>query len=525
MTLSFAHLLRKCLIVSHRYLGIAISLLVVVWFASGIMMIYSGGMPAVTPQERLDGLYPLDLSRIRLTPSQAADSAGFGPESGGFDGRVTLLSVMDRPAYRFGGDTTVFADSGQIMDELSPEQSRTAAGRFLRLPEEKLRSAGTLTEVDQWTLLQGRQMPLHKFAADDGLGTQLYIQPLTGEVAMLTTRRSRALAWVSTIPHWLYFASLRDNQPVWYQIVVWTSALACVLAVLGLILAVTQFKRPKPFRLRAAIPYAGWMRWHYITGVVFGLFTLTWAFSGLLSMEPFEWTRAEGLEAPRDVFKGGPLDLSQFAAMDPAAWDRLLQGRAIKEVEFVRIQGDPYYIARTAPNEPLATQQRERLHQPYNVTARAESNRLLVSAKTLEIRSEPFSVESLMARLRAALPDVPVLEQQLLPEYDSYYYSRGRQTPLPVLRVKFGDPAQTWFYIDPEMSQVLAQVHRLNRLERWLYSGLHDLDFSFWYDRRPLWDIGVITLCLGGLASSGIGLFLGIKRLRRGVRSDPAPPA
>jgi uncharacterized membrane protein YedE/YeeE len=30
-----------------------------------------------------------------------------------------------------------------------------------------------------------------------------------------------------------------------------------------------------------------------------------------------------------------------------------------------------------------------------------------------------------------------------------------------------------------------------------------------------LWDIAVITLCLGGLASSGIGLFLGAKRLLR----------
>ena len=110
-----------------------------------------------------------------------------------------------------------------------------------------------------------------------------------------------------------------------------------------------------------------------------------------------------------------------------------------------------------------------------------------------------------MARLKAALPDVPIVEQQLLTEYDSYYYSRGRQTPLPVLRVKFDDPAETWVYIDPEMSQVLAQIHRLNRVERWLYNGLHSLDFAFWYDRRPLWDIGMIALCLGGLASSGIG--------------------
>jgi len=67
------------------------------------------------------------------------------------------------------------------------------------------------------------------------------------------------------------------------------------------------------------------------------------------------------------------------------------------------------------------------------------------------------------------------------------------------------------------MSQVLAQIHRLNRVERWLYNGLHSLDFAFWYDKRPLWDIGMITLSLGGLSLSTIGLFLGIKRVRRGT--------
>ena len=59
----------------------------------------------------------------------------------------------------------------------------------------------------------------------------------------MTTRRSRALAWIGTIPHWLYFAALRANQPLWYRIVVWTSGAACVLAVLGLDAGVMQFRR------------------------------------------------------------------------------------------------------------------------------------------------------------------------------------------------------------------------------------------------------------------------------------------
>ena len=135
-------------------------------------------------------------------------------------------------------------------------------------------------------------------------------------------------------------------------------------------------------------------------------------------------------------------------------------------------------------------------------------------------------MESLLARLTAAVPEAPVVESVLLDEYDSYYYSRGRQTPLPVLRVKLADPGETWLYIDPGLSRVLASGQRLNRVERWLFNGLHSLDFAFWHDRRPLWDIGVIALSLGGLASSGIGLWVGLRRVRRAIgRMLPARAA
>ena len=72
------------------------------------------------------------------------------------------------------------------------------------------------------------------------------------------------------------------------------------------------------------------------------------------------------------------------------------------------------------------------------------------------------------------------------------------------------------------MSQVLAQVHRLNRVERWLYNGLHSLDFAFWYDQRPLWDIGMIVLLARRPRVERHRLLFGIKRLRRGVSTATA---
>jgi hypothetical protein len=497
--------LRKWLILTHRYAGIVLSLFVVLWFATGITMMYAGGMPRLTPELRLEKLPNLDLARVRLTPAEAAEAGLIGEP-----GRAVLLSIMGRPAYRFGAaePTTVFADTGDVLERATLAQARTIASRFAGLTEDQVDHVATLNRVDQWTLVQSRQLPLHKFRVNDERGTELYVSPRTGEVTMITTRSGRALAWISTIPHFFYFAALRENQPVWYQFVVGTSALVCALAVLGLVLGIVQSVKQK---------YTGAMKWHYVTGLVFGVFTVTWAFSGLLSMEPFEWTNSPPLEVGRNVFTGGPIDLGKYAAMKPAEWEHLVDGRGIKEIELARIQDEHFYMIRLA-QDPEADKRPERLHQPYYITGRAEADRLLVRADTLQVRREPFSAESLLARLRTELPEVPVLEQQMLTEYDAYYYSRQHLTPLPVLRVKFADPGETWFYIDPSNSTLLSQVTRLSRIERWLYNGLHSLDFPFWYDMRPAWDIVMIVLLLGGLISSSIGLVLGFSRVARAVR-------
>ena len=522
-------LFRRAVILSHRYLGIVLSLLLIMWFATGITMMYWGGMPRVTPEQRLERLEPVDFARVQLAPAEAAERAGLDRP-----GRVTLVTLLDRPAYRFGSrnSTVVFADTGDVLDELSREQAKDVAVSFTRAPAAQVHYVRTLHDVDQWTL-QSR-MPLQKFRVDDEAGTEVYIQPQTGEVAMMTTRSGRGWAWVSTIPHWMYFTALRTNQPLWYRLVVWTSALACVLAVLGLILGVTQlrlrsvFRRSRSFRLKAeatnlaaAIPYSGAMRWHYISGVVFGVFTFTFAFSGLVSMEPWAWTNAPGLEVPRDVLSGGEVDLSRFAAHPPAEWDQILGNRPAKEVEFTRMLGEPYYVVRRGAVE-RDDEDRERLHQPYPIRhARIEDDRLLIAADTFRVRRGLFDQAELVGRVRAAAPEARIVESLLLSEYDAYYYSRVGQVPLPAVRIKFDDPAETWVYVDPSLGQVVTAINRWGRVERWVYHGLHSLDFPYLYNSRPSWDIVMIVLCLGGLTSSGIGFVLGVRRMRRAVRRVP----
>src|SRR5687767_5151651 len=126
--------LRKALILSHRYLGIVLSVMFVMWFVTGIGMIYSRGMPRLTPQVKLTRRAPLDLSNVKLTPAEAAEKAAWDEK-----GRVTLLSILDRPAYRFGDSLTVFADDGAPLAEIDEATAGKIAAKFMSLPLEKVR--------------------------------------------------------------------------------------------------------------------------------------------------------------------------------------------------------------------------------------------------------------------------------------------------------------------------------------------------------------------------------------------------
>jgi hypothetical protein len=506
---------RRILILTHRYLGIPLSVLFVLWFVTGIAMIYVGGMPTLAPQTRLARLPPLDLAAVRVTPVAAAAEAAAG------FGSATLTTVLGRPVYHFAslyGSATIFADDGTSLDEIDRDTARRVAAEFQGVPENEVVWLETVERPDQWTLQLGRDLPLEKFAVADGAGTEVYVSRYSAEVRQVTTARSRTLACIATIPHWFYITPLRSNQPAWYWTVVGAAGLGCLVALLGLALGVTQFNRSEPFRWKNAVRYRGAARWHYLLGCVFGVFALTWVFSGLLSMEPFDWSNADGIALDSDALNGGPVELARFTPAPARSWAALLGGRTLKELEFRHIHGEPYYLARYTEDDPSAAPRRERLHQPYDIGGRGEPRHLLVAASTLEERTQPFTTEDILARLAVATPGAPIAAHDLLTDYDSYYYSRNGQAALPVLRVKFADPLETWMYIDTEQSQVVASVHRLHRLERWLYNGLHSLDFGFWYDRRPLWDIGMIVLSLGALATSSIGLWLGFRRLLR----DPA---
>jgi len=277
------HRAARVLVYTHRWLGIVSGVLFIVWFASGIVMIYAR-MPELDPLERLARLPAINPATMRVMPA-AADGEIAG---------VTISTLETRPIIRVtgsGGTETWFADTGDRVPMVDAEQAIRVARAF-HGGTHAIRHDARLTDADQWSFGVRGRMPLHRLAVGDPAGTMLYVTESGGAVALKTTASGRLWGAAGAVMHWLYFTPLRRNASLWAQAIIWLSIAGTVLCLVGTAWGCWRMSPLRGYRLRDRrqwSPYAGWMRWHHYAGLIFGVVTTTWIFSGLLSMDPWDW--------------------------------------------------------------------------------------------------------------------------------------------------------------------------------------------------------------------------------------------
>lgn len=509
---------RRWIIYTHRWLGIAGCLIFIIWFASGVVMVYAR-LPRLTAEERLFRLTPVEWSSVRVTPEKAAARLGLQPE------RFRIGMLGDRPVYRFlaGGTwSTVFADSGEDLRGLSKEEAIEVIRRFMPEHAATLRYAGHLTVPDQWLLDGGlpRFLPVHRIALGDAERTYVYVSDRTGEAVMKTTARGRFWGYMGAVLHWTYFTPFRLKSWLWRWSIIWAALIGCVLCVSGVVIGIWRYSPSRRFRLkgeRSHSPYAGMLWWHHYAGLVFGLFSFTWALSGALSLTPWDWAPGTA-PTPRQVaaVAGGPFRLNTltFAGLraGAAAIDTAF---ASKEFEVLQFAGQPYLMAYRPPETfDIGRWNNPDLRAVVSAQLRIE-HRLAAVGGSEHRAFTRFPDAAVLAVARAAMPGVAIEDATWLDEYDAYYYDRRNFKTLPVLRVRYADPSRTWLYLDPQHGSILLRHERLSRVNRWIYHGLHSLDFPFLYRSRPAWDIVVILLSAGGFALSMTTLAPAWRRLKR----------
>jgi len=365
-----------------------------------------------------------------------------------------------------------------------------------------------IAQPDQWTLQVRPLLPAHRIALGDAQRTVLYVSEQTAEPVLATTRAGRVWGYVGAVFHWIYFTPIRRNGAVWTQLIIWTSIVGSFLCLTGLVWGLWRFSSSSRYRLRGVphshTPYAGLMRWHHYIGLVFGLFTFTWIFSGLLSMNPWDWSPdTSATREQRETMSGGPSSFDSVTLSSlRAAAGALGASMTVKEIELLQFRGEVVAEAYRAPDPTRPP------HPPLDDPGAVYAARVALDHGLVSLAHPDrgvftaFDTGDVESAARDAMRGVDVSDLEWLSAYDAYYYDRDAALPLPVLRVRFADPIGTWLYIDPGRGAILRREERLTRVNRWLYHGLHSLDFPWLYNRRPLWDAVVILLSAGGLAVS-----------------------
>ena len=257
------------------------------------------------------------------------------------------------PAYRLSGRAPliVFADTGETFAGLDRVGAADVARQWAPAGRQ-IRYDAYLTEPDQWTLQT--TLPVHRFAVDDMTGTYVYVSQATGEVVQRTTRRERFWASLGPVLHWIYFTRLRKHGRLWNNVVIWSSLVGCVLCATGLLWGCLQFSLGRRFRIRgapAASPYTELMKWHHYAGLFFGLVTLTWVYSGLLSLEPFNWFASDDFTPEqREAAAGGPLRVDQLT-LDSMRTALSIFPFEPKQLDVVQVRGEPFWVAQRAPSQ------------------------------------------------------------------------------------------------------------------------------------------------------------------------------
>jgi len=511
----------KLSIIVHRWLGVALCALFLLWFPSGIGMMY-WGMPSVSTQDRLDHMPPLAPETIVLSPEEAAERIGEKPSPS----QIRLSSFDGRPVYRFGGDggRIVFADTGDEYRGANETMRHRQAAAWTGQPLSAATIESMGPEPDQWTV--GNRLrtlrPLWKYSWPDG--QSVYIGE-SGEVLLHTTPGTRLRAYLSAVPHWLYFTPLRKHQPVWIRFATYSAMVGVGAIVIGLIVAVWMYsplrKKYRFAKAPSAVPYRGTKRLHTILGLVFGLITLTWTFSGSLAFLPFPTNSPP--QPPTS--QGSQGTTVQQRQRGQGQGQRRQRGGNNSLASALRGQVQMKDFASMAPREVLARFPKlgikELSYTSYNSQPLYSATLSDGSSRLINLDGQVvdgFDREEVIGIVMKNVPNSEKLEIRNLEQYDSYYQDRERRRPLPVILALTGDAEATRYYVDPKTATVVGTYSNKNWVNRWLYHGLHSLNFPWLYNHRPLWDIVVITFMISGTALSLTSLILAWRAVGKKLR-------
>jgi len=479
--------LTRFLVVLHRWIGVIACVYISIWFISGLVLMYVH-FPAMSQEDKLRTLPPIEWSDVVIEPQKALEIANIAR----YPREFALEMSGGEPVYRIlnwnGSDVAISARDGRKIQGVASDEALENVRQNLAAPTATLFK--TNIHSDQWTVAGywNSSRPFHVISLNDALDTHYYVSIETGEIVLDTVRSERFWNYLGAIPHWVYFEFIRIDTDRWFWVIMGMSTIGIFVAVSGLWLGISRLR--KPYRHRSISPFRHWMKWHHIAGVFGGVFLLAWMITGLLSMYP------GGFLEQRSITQS---ELEQYADNISPRFDSAgLRALAVQDVDarqasFVWLGGRPFIL----------------------LQGNSQSNVSVIDGSGSE---EQLPDTDIFAAAERLMPMATMVLRNRLLEGDEYWHTGFTTKSLPVLRVAFDDPSNTWFHIDPATGKIVGILDDTGRLDRWTNSGIHDVDLAFLHQHKPLWDIVVWLLSLAGLFISISGVVIGYKRLTATLR-------
>jgi uncharacterized iron-regulated membrane protein len=475
------------LTLAHRWMGVILCLFFACWFISGAVLIYHP-FPSLSESDRLARSSHVDLSQINVSPKEAVQIAG-----GNELDRLRLIDLEGRPVYvlhDFDNDIqTVDAKSGMLIDFLKKDDASKISEKFSKIAV--LNVEGPL-DHDQWIVPNRYDpyRPFYRVSLKDENETILYVSARTGEVLQKTEWSERGWNYIGAVTHWIYPTILRKNWALWDQAVWWLSLLGVITAVAGLWLGIIRFRGSASGKIKDTIsPFNGWLRAHHILGLLAGIFVLTWIFSGWLSMDHGR-IFSKPNPKPDQVKKFRSISIAQ--AVENVSIEALKSLDDFSEGEIFAMGGKTFITTRNAKEQ--------KLFEPNN-------SNFLSSVKIKE--------NEVVNAVKEAWTSSKIQSTERSGESDIYGNLREGSLPSNTLRVILEDPLQTWVHVDMDSGQIVSVMDRSRRQYRWLFNGLHSLDFPGLANHRPVWDVLIFLLLGLGFLFCITGVVIGMKRLFR----------
>jgi hypothetical protein len=475
----------RLLLLVHRYLGIGFGVIVALWCLSGFVMMYVQ-YPDLNEREYLAGLQTLDTSTCCIADENVLEQlAGVNEIS------VEMLAGLPvlRAWYSSDQSLVVNLRTGRWLSSIDQNTAMQQADAFLSASgsDGEARFLARIAR-DQWTVAGyfNAWRPLYKFAADDTAGTQLYVSSVNGQVIQTTSSTERFWNWFGAVPHWIYPTVLRQNTALWSQVVIWLSIACLFLVSVGIYLGIVQYGARGD---GSSSPYQGLNLWHHYAGLIFGLITVIWLFSGLLSMNPWGAFEGGGSFEERSRLQGSPISSAEL-------------------IDFVGVLDSNSLPTGTVQ---LRSAPLDGAFAMIAMDSAGHASRL--SGATLRPDPLPENVWSQVAELVG--PGKSVRESGMIETGDNYYFSHHEQVSFPVYRIVFDDAERSRYYFDADTAELIQKYDSDRRWNRWLFLGLHRGDFTSLMRRRPLWDLILLPLLIGVTVGALTGVWMGYRRLAK----------